>query len=112
MRIGELVKQTGVTKDAIRLYEKLGMLKDVTRPYEWNNYKDYGEANVMIIRCIKEIQKFRFTLREIKEILDMRAKSSNVNTFKREIFNSKLKKIDQEIETLQEARKKLVKMFS
>ena len=62
MKIGELAAKTGLTRDTIRFYEQRGLLVDISRPYEYNNYKDYGEANVYRLQMIQEGKQFGFTL--------------------------------------------------
>ena len=69
MKVGALSKLSGVSRDTVRLYEKLGLLKNISRPYEYNNYKEYGEENVKRIHLIKQMQTFGITLKESKEIL-------------------------------------------
>jgi DNA-binding transcriptional MerR regulator len=70
MKIGEIAEKTGVSKDAVRLYEKLGLLTKVTRPYEYNNYKDYGKENLIRIQMIKEMQRIGLKLKECKGVID------------------------------------------
>lgn len=41
MKISEIARGTGLTKDTVRLYERLGLLVDISRPFPSNNYKDY-----------------------------------------------------------------------
>ena len=42
MRIRELAQATGHTPEAIRYYEKIGLIAPARR--EANNYRSYGEA--------------------------------------------------------------------
>jgi DNA-binding transcriptional MerR regulator len=66
MKIGEIAAKTGVSRDTVRLYEKLGLLGEVSRPYEHNNYKEYGVENVYRIGMIKEMQRIGLKLKECK----------------------------------------------
>jgi DNA-binding transcriptional MerR regulator len=70
MKIGLIAEKTGVSRDAIRLYEKIGLLGDVNRPFEYNNYKDYGPENIYRINMVKEMQKIGLTLRECRGVID------------------------------------------
>ena len=112
MKIGELSKKTGVSRDTIRLYESRGMLSDISRPFEWNNYKDYGEANIKRIRCIKYMQRFSFRLKEIKEVLDLKDASPNQCIDKSKVFKSKLQIIEQEIDDLRKTRDALLEIIN
>ena len=68
MRIGELSRQTGVSRDALRLYERRGLICALRRD---NGYRDYAEGAVQLVQLIKLAQSFGFTLAEIEP--DMRA---------------------------------------
>jgi len=70
MKIGEIAHLTGISRDAVRLYERLGLLSNVTRPYEYNNYKDYGKENVARIGMIKEMQRIGLKLKECRGVID------------------------------------------
>lgn len=112
MKIGELAKKTDVSRDTIRFYEGKGMLTNVTRPFEWNNYKDYGEKNVKRIQIIKYLQRFSFKLAEIKELFDQKDANPDKCIDKSEVFKNKLKIIEKEIKELQETRKALLEIIN
>lgn len=108
MKIGELSKQTNVSRDTIRFYENKGLLTDISRPYEWNNYKDYGVSNVKRIQIIKYLQRFSFTLSECKVLLDERDTSPNKCVDKNSAFKKKLKLIEKQISELKQTRDALI----
>ena len=83
MRIGEVAKITGVTKDTIRLYEKMGLIKEASRPFEYNNYKDYNTDHVETIKMIIVMKELGLTLKECKEVID----SIESNKFDKEYAN-------------------------
>ena len=104
MKIGEIAEKTGVTRDAVRLYEKLGLLSNVTRPYEYNNYKDYGKENVFRINMIKEMQKIGLKLRECKDVIEALV-NDNMDIEKRKSFiKSKLVQVQNEIKVLTQVK--------
>ena len=70
MKIGEIASKTGVSRDTVRLYDKLGLLVNVTRPHEYNTYKEYGPENVYRIGMIKEMQRIGLKLKECKGVID------------------------------------------
>ena len=70
MKIGIIAEKTGVSRDTVRLYDKLGLLGNVSRPFEYNNYKDYGPENVYRINMIKEMKRIGLTLKECKGVID------------------------------------------
>ncbi|WP_422104114.1 MerR family transcriptional regulator [Winogradskyella sp.] len=112
MKIGELSKLTGVSRDTIRFYESRGMLTNITRPYEWNNYKDYGDKNVKRIQLVKYLQRFSFTLKEIKELLDLKDANPDQCIDKTKILKGKLKTIEREIDELKRTREHILKIIN
>ncbi|MBQ4820194.1 MerR family transcriptional regulator [Aquimarina sp. MMG016] len=112
MKIGELSKQTGVSRDTIRFYEGKEMLTNITRPFEWNDYKDYSEENVKRIQIIKYLQRFSFKLKEIKELLDQKDANPNKCIDKSKIFRSKLQIIEKEIDELKKTRDALLEIIN
>jgi len=67
MNVGELELQTGLGRDAIRYYERRGLLGDVPRGA--NNYRDYPAALVKEIKLLRSMQSLGFTLEEIGQVL-------------------------------------------
>ena len=55
MKINEVEAQVGITKKNIRFYEAEGLL--APRRNSENGYRDYGEAEVAILRRIKLMRK-------------------------------------------------------
>ncbi|AOP47616.1 MerR family transcriptional regulator [Streptomyces lydicus] len=62
MRIGELAAQTGLTKDAIRFYEKVGLL---TGRRLSNGYRDFPPEAVPWLHYVRTAQTLGFSLAEI-----------------------------------------------
>lgn len=64
MRIRELEKKTGLTRDTIRYYERVGLISRPTR--ESNGFRIYSKQNIKELNFIKMSQDIGFTLAEIK----------------------------------------------
>ncbi|MFF8732483.1 MerR family transcriptional regulator [Streptomyces sp. NPDC015171] len=62
MRIGELAARTGVSKDTVRFYEKIGLIEGDRRP---NGYRDFPPETVPWLRYVRTAQTLGFTLAEI-----------------------------------------------
>ncbi|MCC9312435.1 MerR family transcriptional regulator [Kitasatospora sp. RB6PN24] len=62
MRIGELAAKTGITKDTIRFYEKIGL---VTGQRLANGYRDFAPETVEWLRYVRTAQSLGFSLAEI-----------------------------------------------
>ena len=66
MKINEVEAQVGITKKNIRFYEEQGLLSP--RRDSANGYRDYGEAEVAILRRIKLMRKLGVPLEEIRRM--------------------------------------------
>jgi MerR family transcriptional regulator, copper efflux regulator len=108
MLIGELSKKTGVSKDTIRFYEKLGLLVAsageastlADRQAGTRLYKEYGLETVERLAMITQGKGLGFTLSEIKQLLD--DWGSGVLS-----KHDQIKVIERKIEEIVEKRKKL-----
>lgn len=112
MKIGELASRTGVSRDTIRFYERSGLLKNITRPFEWNNYKDYGAENVERIKIIKCLQKFGLTLKEGKDILQEKDDNVNIDAYRRKKASKKLEEIEKKINELEKVKNNLLELLN
>lgn len=70
LTIGQVAKQAGVGVEAVRFYERQGVLETPGRSA--SGYRQYEPEAVERIRFVKRAQKLGFTLREIKQLLDLR----------------------------------------
>ena len=70
MRIGQLAGEVGITTEAVRYYEKVGLLAPPTRTA--SGYRDYDNPALTRLRFIRTAQTVGFTLGEIGEILELR----------------------------------------
>jgi DNA-binding transcriptional MerR regulator len=109
MKISALCLSTGMTKDTIRFYEKIGLLIDVKR--KPNGYKDYSDTHVKQLKLLKHAKGLGFTLNEIKELASL-FYSQNLSPKEMDKFlKNKEKEIDEKIMKLQifkqEIRRKL-----
>ena len=68
--IGKLALATDVTSDAIRYYEKEGLLTPTTKTGA--GYRLYNEDAVRRLRFIKQAQHCGFSLSEIRELLTLK----------------------------------------
>ena len=69
MLIGEIADFFGVSRTAIRLYEKKGILKPVKTDAA-NGYRYYSAEQVQQLNALLELKALGFSLDEIKMILD------------------------------------------
>lgn len=73
-RIGEIAGQTGVTAEALRYYEQLGLLPKSLRTD--GGARRYANDTIERVRLIKQVQGLGLTLREVLEVLGDSARRS------------------------------------
>lgn len=69
MTIGEIADFFGVSRKAMRLYEKKGIIKPV-KVDAANGYRYYSAEQVQQLNALLELKAFGFSLDEIKTIID------------------------------------------
>jgi MerR family mercuric resistance operon transcriptional regulator len=70
MTIGNVSKQSGIGIETIRFYEKSGLIDEPPRTE--SGYRQYPPSTVVRIRFIRRAKELGFTLKEIKELLNLR----------------------------------------
>src|SRR5574337_1536054 len=70
MRIGDVAKQAGMTVDAVRFYERQGLLPKPPRTEA--GYRVYAGADLRRLQIVRQAQRLGFSLQEIVRILRMR----------------------------------------
>ena len=66
VKIGELAERTGISKDTIRYYEKIGLL----HPEIINKHREYNDNDIILIETIIKLKQTGFSLLEIKMLFD------------------------------------------
>ena len=97
MTRGELAKQTGISPAAIRYYEEHHILPVPRR--RSNGYRLYTEDYIVKIQLIKDAKLLGYSLKEIKEILEMLSQDIELDTLKR-IVKHKHEEIEKKIKSL------------
>ncbi len=75
MRIGTAAKTAGVSVETVRFYERQGLIGQPSRPID-GGYRSYPSATVGRIRFIRQAQDLGFALKEIDELLSLKADPS------------------------------------
>src|ERR1051325_2312507 len=65
MLIAEFCRRAGLTRDAVRLYVKLGLIRPSAGASGSNRYQQFHEADVDRVALIKVGQQLGFTLKQI-----------------------------------------------
>ena len=70
MQIGIVAKKIGLTVDAIRFYERNGLLP--RPPRTQGGFRSYGEDDVETLAFVRRVQCLGFKLSEIRGLLSLR----------------------------------------
>jgi DNA-binding transcriptional MerR regulator len=104
--IGELAARTGMTPDALRYYERLGVIAPIRRTT--GGYRVYTGETIERLRFIKQAQLHGLTLAEIRELLqvDTRAGVGRCRRVQK-LLQKKLAELDTRLTQLQDFRQSL-----
>lgn len=108
-KVGDVAKQAGVNLQTIHYYERRGLLPKP--PRTGSNYRAYPQDAVLRVRFVKRAQELGFTLKEIKELLSLRATPRTRCLDVRERAEAKVQDIHDKVRTLQAMRKALTKLI-
>jgi len=105
MRIGQLSALTGLSRDALRFYEKRGLL---TSQRHDNGYRSYPPEAAQWLRYIRTAQSLGFTLSEIEADLPLMAAGPDVSAVQlRTSLQHKVDEISRRIDGLLALRAEL-----
>ena len=105
MRIGELASELGITSQAVRFYERAGLLKEPARTE--SGYRQYGSGDLKRLRFIRQAKDLGFTLTEIGSMLRMHDAGHAPCSEVIAIAERHLAEVEAEIERLQRFRRQL-----
>lgn len=98
MTIGQVAREAGVGVETIRFYERQGLIAEPSR--RRSGYRQFEPQVVRRIRFIRHAKDLGFTLREIKELLELRVDGQRGCGEVRDLAEAKLADIDRRIEAL------------
>lgn len=110
LTIGEVAKAVPVNVETLRYYERRKLLQ--TPPRSAGNYRQYPAETVKRVRFIKRAQDLGFSLKEIKELLSLRAVPHGESQDVREYAQAKIGEIEKDIRALQNMRAALQKLVA
>ncbi|MCR9203860.1 MAG: MerR family DNA-binding protein [Halobacteriovoraceae bacterium] len=107
LTIGKLAKASNVNVETIRFYERKGILK---QPKKQGAFRHYPEEYIARVQFIKRAQELGFTLKEAKELLELRIKDQSKCSDVLSLAEDKIHEIDKKIKDLKEMKKSLIKL--
>jgi DNA-binding transcriptional MerR regulator len=108
MRIGELATAADTTTKTLRFYEAEGLLP--TSPRTSSGYRDYGHDAVDRIGFIHRGQAAGLTLAQIRQVLEIRDEGHPPCTHVRDLLDTRLAAIDEQLSQLQDLRTTLTEL--
>lgn len=69
MRIGELSKKSGLSRDTLRYYERQGLITSEPEGGESNTYRAYPDATLLTLEWIAEAQSAGMTLADLTVLI-------------------------------------------
>ncbi len=109
--ISRAARQAGVGVETIRFYERRGLIKQPARPRN-GGYRVYDDDVVERIRFIRQAQELGFSLREVSELLSLRADPAADCGDVRAQAVTKREEVDRKIERLQQIRAALDELIA
>lgn len=105
MTVADVMQATGLSRTTLRYYEKMGLL-DPQRMAS-NGYRVYATEDLERLEFIFRTKKAGFTIREIRELLDLKKNVGATCRLGRDIANEQIQRVDAQIAALENLRKTL-----
>ncbi len=106
MQIGELAKRTAVTVDTIRFYEKRQLLPEATR--STGGFRLYTTGDIEQLHFIRQMHELGFSLREIRELIELRTRKIAACEPVRELLKHKIEDVRTKLRELQKLESELM----
>jgi DNA-binding transcriptional MerR regulator len=105
LTVSKLAKRVGMTPDALRYYERAGLLPKPDRTA--SGYRVYEDAIEDRLRFIKGAQRLGLRLREIRELLDVLDRGLCPCGHTEVMLRKRVREIDEEIVRLRDLKRQL-----
>src|SRR5438874_8816598 len=94
----KLANEGGVNVETIRYYERHGLLPKPPRTH--SGYRVFSEDAIVRLRFVKHAQELGFSLKEIKELLNLRVRPGSSCNDIREKAEARIADVDEKIRHL------------
>lgn len=105
LKIGEVSKRSGIGIEALRFYEKSGLLDRPGRTY--SGYRLYDEGVLERLAFVKKAQVLGFSLDEIKELINHKRNGESPCAEVREVVRIRLDELNDRIAQMIQYRDEL-----
>jgi DNA-binding transcriptional MerR regulator len=108
LKVSEVAERAGVSSDAVRFYEREGLLP--SPPRSPSGYREYDDSATHRIHFIKGAQGVGLRLSEIRELLEIQDRGACPCGHTRTLVKRRLQAIDAELRRLSRLRAELAAM--
>lgn len=108
MKISELAKKSGLPKDTIRYYTKMGLIKAGEQQAGTRVYADYDQSELNKLEMILQGKQLGFTLQEIKHLLDLYESGNMSKQQQVAITKEKLVFVEEKMDALKKMKRLLI----
>lgn len=106
--IGQIAKESGISVETIRYYEKEGLLEKPQR--RESGYRQYNGDAIDRLFFIQQAKELGFSLKEIDELLSIKSDTNTVCNDVKHLAEDKLNDIGNKIKILRRMEKSLKKL--
>jgi len=107
MHIGDVSKQTNLSVDAIRFYERNALLPEP--PRSAGHFRLYTDGDVTRLKFVRKMQSLGFSLREIRQILHLRENRLDACQEVSKLVKTKLEEVRVKIRDLKNLEQELAR---
>ena len=102
LSVNDVITATGLSRETLRYYEKMGLL-DPQRQAA-NGYRVYRSDDLERLEFILRTKKAGFTIRKIRELLDLKKSVNATCRLGRDIAREQIRRVDEQIAALKDVR--------
>ncbi len=97
MRIGELSKRSGISRDTLRFYEKQGLIQSSEGPDPTNSYRDYPEDALITLEQIADAQAAGMSIADLAILLGQLSAADPESFDAEEFLQDRIDEVEQRI---------------
>lgn len=105
LTIGKLAKESGVGVETVRFYERKGLIRKPIK--RLSGFRHYQDDDARRIRFIKRAQELGFTLKEVKDLLDLNVNPRATCSDMSKKAETKVAEVEAKIKDLQRMKRSL-----
>ena len=108
LKIGQVARRAGMGIDAIRYYERRGLIEAPAR--KASGYRQYTEEVIARLRFVKRAKELGFSLDEIKDLLSLKLDPALSSSKVKQHAEAKIADIEEKVRALQRMKRALKKL--